>query len=105
MTAAGGDGSDPVDDDPLEEDPLEDDHLEEIRQAAGAVVASLKWLVEATERVIDDPGAFSQVVDSGRGVVDSFLGGFMAHAGETGPADGSAGAGETADGGDFPPES
>lgn len=100
MTAAGGDGSGPID-----ADSLDDDHLEEVRQAAGAVVASLKWLVEATERVIDDPDAFSQVVDSGRGVVDSFLGGFMAHAGGTESADGSSGAGEPVDGEDFSPES
>ncbi|MEM7141914.1 MAG: hypothetical protein AAF548_12870 [Actinomycetota bacterium] len=58
------------------DEPADADHLDEVRQAAGAVVASLKWLIEATERVVEDPGAFSQAVDSGKSVVEAFLGGF-----------------------------
>ncbi len=62
------------------EENFDADHLEEIRQAAGAVVASLKWLLEAAERVVDDPEAFAHVAASGRSVVEAFVGGF------TGPA-------------------
>lgn len=54
------------------------DHLEEVRQAAGSVVASLKWLLEATERVVDDPDAFAHVAASGRSVIEAFVGGFTA---------------------------
>jgi hypothetical protein len=79
-------------DDDLDADELADDALEEIRQAAGAVVASLKWLVEATERVVDKPEAFSQAVDSGKSVVEAFLGGF---------ADQSSPASENTEGDDF----
>lgn len=57
-----------------------DDTFDEIREAAGAVVSSLKRLIDATERVIEDPAAFSQAVDGGRSVVEAFLGGFMAEA-------------------------
>lgn len=53
-----------------------DDPLEEVRQAAAAVVASLKWLAEAAEQVLEDPEAFARVVDSGRSVVESFVDGF-----------------------------
>ena len=85
--------------DPEAASAADDDHLDEIRQAAGAVVASLKWLVEATERVIDDPGAFSQAVESGKGVVQAFVAGF---------GDGAADPGDTAHpsgGEESPPES
>ena len=58
----------------------DDDTFDEVRQAAGAVVASLKWLVEATERVIEDPSAFAQIVESGRSVVDAFTDGFATQA-------------------------
>ena len=92
--------SDPADGTPSDEDPpapasspdadavdadhvdADDDTFDELRQAAGAVVASLKWLIDATERVIEDPAAFSQVVDSGRGVVEAFTSGFLDDGGE-----------------------
>ncbi len=64
---------------PLSDGPARDfegDHLEEIRQAACSVVASLKWLLEAAEQVIDDPEAFAEVAASGRSVVEAFVGGF-----------------------------
>jgi hypothetical protein len=47
-----------VDDDPVTELSNDDDTFDEIREAAGAVVASLKWLLEAAERVVEDPAAF-----------------------------------------------
>lgn len=86
--------------DPDEGDPV-DDTFDEIRQAAGAVVASLKWLVEATERVVEDPAAFSHVVDSGRSVVEAFAGGFATQAA---PDDESC-EGPSAEGGDSSDES
>ena len=57
-----------------------DDTFDEIREAAGAVVSSLKRLIDATERVIDDPDAFSQAVDGGRSIVEAFIGGFTSEA-------------------------
>lgn len=54
------------------------DSFGEVREAAGAVVASLKWLIDATERVVEDPEAFGRAVDGGRSVVEAFLGGFAA---------------------------
>ena len=54
------------------------DSFAEVREAAGAVVASLKWLIDATERVVEDPEAFGRAVDGGRSVVEAFLGGFAA---------------------------
>ena len=71
------------------------DTFDEVREAAGAVVASLKWLIDATERVIEDPAAFSQVVESGRSVVEAFTGGFLhdTDAGETSTGSGEAGPG------------
>ncbi|MDW3218543.1 MAG: hypothetical protein R8F63_07990 [Acidimicrobiales bacterium] len=57
-----------------------DDQFDELREAAGAVVDSLKRLIEATERVIEQPGAFAGAVESGRSVVEAFLGGFASQA-------------------------
>ena len=75
-----------------------DDTFDEVRQAAGAVVASLKWLIDATERVIEDPAAFSQVIDSGRSVVEAFTSGFLQdHEAGTTPSAGSGEAGSAAD--------
>jgi hypothetical protein len=65
---------------------VDEDAFDELREAAGAVVASLKWLIDATERVIEDPAAFSQVVDSGRSVVEAFTSGFL-HETDEGDAD------------------
>ena len=57
--------------------PTDDDgRFDEVREAAGAVLASLKWLVEATERVIEDPEALAAVAVSGRSFVDAFTRGF-----------------------------
>jgi hypothetical protein len=77
------------------------DTFDEIREAAGAVVASLKRLVEATERVVEDPDAFSRVVDSGRSAVEAFAGGFAAQAAPRADGDDEA----TAQGGDSSGES
>lgn len=50
--------------------------FDEVREAAEAVLASLKWLVEATERVIEDPEAMAAVAATGRSFVDAFTKGF-----------------------------
>jgi hypothetical protein len=65
-----------VDDDPVIESPADDDTFDEIREAASAVVASLKWLLEAAERVVEDPAAFSTAVTNGKSVIEAFAGGF-----------------------------
>lgn len=54
--------------------------FDEVREAAGAVIASLKQLIDATERVVSDPAAFASAVDGGRSIVDAFVGGFTAQA-------------------------
>ena len=82
-------------------DPAPSDSFDELRDAAGAVVASLKKLVEATERVVEDPEAFSRIVDSGRSVVEAFADGFAAQAAPRSDDDDEA----TAQGGDPPAES
>ena len=58
----------------------DDDTFDEVREATNAVIASLKWLIDATERVVQDPAAFAQAVDGGKSVVEAFVGGFAAHA-------------------------
>ena len=58
----------------------EDDRLEAVREAASDVIASLKKLIDATEQVVHDPDAFSQIVDGGRSVVEAFIDGFTAQA-------------------------
>ena len=58
----------------------DDARFDEVREAAGAVIASLKQLIEATERVVEDPSTFASAVDGGRSVVEAFLGGFAAQA-------------------------
>lgn len=77
--------------DPDETGPA-DDTFDEIREAAGAVVSSLKQLIDATERVIEDPAAFSQAVDGGRSIVEAFIGGFTGQS-----ADATAESDEVAD--------
>ncbi len=52
------------------------DPLDEIREAAGVVVVALKQLLEATERVIEDPAALEAVVATGKSVVGAFASGF-----------------------------
>ncbi len=66
------------DDDHAEDGATDDDGLEELRQAAGAVIASLKGLVDAVERVVEDPHSFDQIVAAGRGLVDAFTTGLTA---------------------------
>ena len=56
------------------------DALEDARQAAAEVVSSLKRFLEAAERVVADPEAFSQITASGRSVVEAFIGGFTSGA-------------------------
>ncbi|MEZ5244440.1 MAG: hypothetical protein R2707_05020 [Acidimicrobiales bacterium] len=56
----------------------DDASFDEVRAAASDVIASLKKLIEATERVVQDPETFSQIVDGGRSVVEAFVGGFTA---------------------------
>ncbi|MCY3849474.1 MAG: hypothetical protein OXF75_01570 [Acidimicrobiaceae bacterium] len=50
--------------------------FDEVREAAEAVLASLKWLVEATERAIEDPRAMAAVAATGKSFVDAFTRGF-----------------------------
>jgi hypothetical protein len=69
-----------VDDDPVTELSNDDDTFDEIREAAGAVVASLKWLLEAAERVVEDPAAFSTAVTNGKSVIEAFTSGFATQA-------------------------
>lgn len=74
--------------DPNTDEPTDDDGLAELRQAAGAVLASLKWLVDAAERVVEDPHAFDQVIATGRGVVEAFTSGFTSERSATDGANG-----------------
>lgn len=73
------------------DDTAPDDQFDELRDAAGAVVDSLKRLIEATERVIEQPGAFAGAVENGKSVVEAFLGGF---ASQTEPSSPNAERGE-----------
>jgi hypothetical protein len=77
------------------------DAFDEVREAAGAVIAALKQFVEASERVVEDPAAFSTLVDRGRSIIEAFTGGFAAQAS---PSEADA-ADPTAQGGDSSPES
>jgi hypothetical protein len=54
----------------------DDASFDEVREAAADVIASLKKLIDATERIVQDPETFSQIVDGGRSVVEAFVGGF-----------------------------
>ena len=69
--------------------PPDDAALDEVREAATDVVAALKKLIEATERVVQDPETFAQVIDGGRSVVEAFVGGL------TGQAEAAETAGES----------
>lgn len=66
--------------------------FDELREAAGAVIASLKHLIDATERVVADPEAFAGAVDGGRSIVQAFVEGFRAeaHPAEAAPDDANA---------------
>jgi len=73
----GGDGTDPesvASDDP---EAVATEPLDEVREAAGAVIGSLKRLLEATERVVADPASFDQAVAGGKGLLDAFTSGFV----------------------------
>ncbi len=74
MTAPAEPPPDPTGTD--ETDAGTDAAFDELREAAGAVIASLKQLIEATERVVADPGAFASAVEGGRSIVDAFVTGF-----------------------------
>lgn len=63
--------------DESEEPQPADDPFDEIRVAAGAVVASLKQLLEATERMVEDPEAFDSMVSTGKSVFEAFTAGFV----------------------------
>ena len=65
----------------------EDDRFDAVREAATEVIASLKKLIDATEHVVHDPEAFSQVVGGGRSVVEAFVDGFMAQVDPDAPAE------------------
>ena len=56
--------------------PPGDDPMAEFRAAAGAVVASLRELAVAAERLVEDPEVFESVVASGKSVFDAFAAGF-----------------------------
>ncbi len=63
-----------------------DDALEEVREAASAVVGSLKSLLVAAEKVISDPEAFKQVVSGGKGLFEAFTSGFTDDSSRSGDA-------------------
>lgn len=77
----------------------------EVREAAGAVISSLKQLIEATERVVADPAAFASAVDGGRSIVEAFIGGFTAQADPDGDADAPDATERSVGGDERPPES
>jgi len=61
--------------------------LDEVREAAGAVIGSLKRLLEATEKVVADPASFDQAVASGKGLLDAFTSGFVTESNRPGVAE------------------
>ena len=67
--------------------PSDDAAFDEVREAATDVVAALKKLIEATERVVQDPETFAQVIDGGRSVVEAFVGGLAGQADTAGEGD------------------
>ncbi len=58
--------------------PAETDPLAEVREAAGAVIASLKWFIDAAEQAVADPESFDRVVSGGKSFIDAFAAGFVA---------------------------
>ena len=64
--------------------------FDEVREAAEAVLASLKWLIEATGRVIEDPEAPAAVAAAGRSFVDTLTRGFRFSDDRGGPEDPAA---------------
>jgi len=63
--------------DASDERPASEDPFAEIRAAAGAVIVSLRHLLEATERVVEDPDAFDSMVSTGKSVFEAFTAGFI----------------------------
>ena len=51
--------------------------FDEVAEAAEAVLASLKWLIEATQRAIQDPQAMTAVAATGKSFLDAFTRGFQ----------------------------
>jgi hypothetical protein len=98
VTGSGGDASV---DGPSDEAPDGEPAVDDLRAAAGEVVASLKKLLDATERVIADPDTFAGVVDNGREVLGAFFEGFTAAAHDgpvrPDPTDGDPADGDPAD--------
>mgnify|MGYP001821277292 FL=1 len=87
MTEPGPDGrgaDDPALDEPPAADPVEDDALAEVKEAAGAVLVSLRWLLDAAERALADDEAVDAVVDAGRGIARAFTEGFASDPGDIG---------------------
>jgi len=64
--------------------------LDEVREAAGAVIGSLKRLLEATEKVVADPTSFDQAVAGGKGLLDAFTNGFVTESHRSGTDSGDA---------------
>ena len=63
--------------DESEEAPPFTDPFDEVRAAAGVVVASLKQLLDAAERVVEDPEALESMVATGKSVFEAFAAGFV----------------------------
>ncbi len=59
--------------------------LDEMREAATAVLDSLKSLLVAAEKVVSDPSAFNQAVAGGKGLFDAFTSGFSDQSGRSDP--------------------
>ncbi|MFQ5558022.1 MAG: hypothetical protein ACE5GB_11015 [Acidimicrobiales bacterium] len=53
------------------------DPLEELRRAAGATLASLRWMIDSAQRVVDDPESFQRVIDEGRAIIGAFTSGLV----------------------------
>ncbi|MDE0067493.1 MAG: hypothetical protein OXN44_11560 [Acidimicrobiaceae bacterium] len=50
--------------------------FDEVREAGEAFLASLRWLIEATERALEDPRAMAAVAATGKSFIDAFTRGF-----------------------------
>jgi len=57
--------------------PAAGDPIDEVREAAGAVIGSLKRLIEAAEKVVADPASFDQAVSGGKNLIEAFTNGFV----------------------------
>jgi len=86
----GGDGPDSESVESDEPRSAAGEPLDEVREAAGAVIGSLKRLLEATERVVADPASFEQAVAGGKGLLDAFTSGFVTESSRSGASSGEA---------------